>query len=89
MSKLDEIVCKNFRNKNHFDRHKYASLNTSNIEYFWTLNPHYGRFPVLLNHILSNIKKTVCPKNVWMRQWNSQQEFLTIRYVSLSYMEII
>ena len=44
-------------------RRKHPSPNALNIKYFWTL----GDFRLLLNYPILNFKKTVCPKNLWMR----------------------
>ena len=66
--KLNEIVCKCFRNKNisKDTNHKYPFINWS---IFWRSAPIAGEFWVSLNHPLTNFQKRVCPKTVSM--WHS------------------
>ena len=61
------IVYKYLKIKNFFKRLEYPSPNALNIRCFWTLSYNYWRFGVSLNYPILNFKKTVCPKNVWMR----------------------
>ena len=57
------------KNKNLFKRHKYPFPNALNTKYFLTLSYNHWGFWVSLNYPVLNFKKTVCPKNVWMRHW--------------------
>ena len=64
------IIYKYLKNKSLFKRLKYASPNALNIKYFWALSATIiGGFWISLNYPIFNLKKTVCPKNVWMRHW--------------------
>ena len=61
------------KNKNLFKRLKYPSPNALNIKYFWHSATIIGGFRVSRNYPILNFKKTVCPKNVWMRHWRQKR----------------
>ena len=51
------------KNKNLYNRHKYPSPKTLNIEHFWTLSYNHWVFLVSLNHPILNFKKKSMLKN--------------------------
>ena len=70
---LNEIVCEYLKTK-HISEGKYPSLSASNIKYFRTVNLHHRVFLESLNYQLNDLKKMVCPKDIWMRHWMQMME---------------
>ena len=47
-----------------FKRHKYHSLNATNIDCFWSFICQHKELGVSLNHLITNSKKMVCQSNI-------------------------